>query len=138
MGGATSIVHFLARYAPEVRLTGLCDEREERLFLRALERAGRDDIACFVCHADLEDELIRALGPEAVQAVIDAARETASWQRMRKQPAQLGRPIEHQLRRFMGTRSGRKERYATLLVAALDVDAVPRPLVDALAHALAA
>jgi len=44
------------------------------------------------------------------------------------QPAQRGRPPGAQLRRFMGTRSGRKLRYATALVDALDLDRVPRPL----------
>jgi hypothetical protein len=34
----------------------------------------------------------------------------------------------------MGTRSGRKSQYAALLVDALDLDRVPRPLEDVLAH----
>jgi hypothetical protein len=35
----------------------------------------------------------------------------------------------------MGTRSGRKVRYGRLLVEALDLAAVPRPLERVLAHA---
>ena len=38
------------------------------------------------------------------------------------------------LRRFMGTRSGRKLRYGGLLVEALQLDHVPRPLDRLLAH----
>jgi hypothetical protein len=134
MGGATAIRPFVARYGPhglDLRLAGLCDEREQGAFRRHLP-----DAAVFVCRADLEDELIRALGADAVQRVIDAAGETATWERMRNQPAQRGRPVEHQLRRFMGTRSGRKERYATLLVDALDLGRVPVPLVAVLERAL--
>jgi hypothetical protein len=56
---------------------------------------------------------------------------------MQRQPAQRGRTVEAQLRRFMGTHSGRKLKYARLLVEALDLDAVPRPLDGVLAHAVA-
>ena len=84
--------------------------------------------------ADLEDELIRALGAAAVQRVVEAQGELGSLRTFQKQPAQQGRPIEAQLRRFMGTRSGRKVRYGTLLVDALDLGEVPRPLDRVLAH----
>ena len=38
------------------------------------------------------------------------------------------------LRRFLGSQSGRKARYAALFVEALDLDAVPDPLTAVLAH----
>ena len=41
---------------------------------------------------------------------------------------------EERLRRFMGTVSGRKAQYPRLLVDALDLTRVPRPLDRALAH----
>jgi hypothetical protein len=41
---------------------------------------------------------------------------------------------EQQLRRFMGTRGGRKIHYARLLVDALDLTRMPRPLDRVLAH----
>ena len=108
MGGATSIVHFAGRYGPDVRV------------VRAVRRARGPGVCAvpgcratfFVCRADLEDELIRALGVDGVLQVIEAAGDGPSWRRMRAQPAQRDRPVEQQLRRFMGTRSGRKERYA--------------------------
>ena len=131
MGGATSIVHFADRYGPDVRVVGLCDEREARAFRRA------GVATFFVCRADLEDELIRALGVDGVLQAIEAAGDGPSWRRMRAQPAQRDRPVEQQLRRFMGTRSGRKERYAGLLVGALELDRAPAPLVDVLRHATA-
>ena len=52
----------------------------------------------------------------------------STFRTLQRQPAQRGRPIEAQLRRFMGTRSGRKEAYATYLVEALDLADMPRPL----------
>jgi hypothetical protein len=87
-----------------------------------------------VCEADLEDELIRALGTARVERVIDDEGELRSLRTLQKQPAQQGRPVEAQLRRFIGTRSGRKLRYARLLVEALDLGHVPRPLDRLLAH----
>ncbi len=83
---------------------------------------------------DLEDELIRALGPAAVQQIVDAEGEQRSLRTFRRQPAHRSRPVEAQLRRFMGTRQGRKIRYASLLVEALDLARVPRPLDAVLAH----
>ncbi len=45
-----------------------------------------------------------------------------------------GRTHEAQLRRFFGTHGGRKIESAALLVDALDLDRVPRPLDLVLAH----
>lgn len=140
MGGATNIGSFLAELGPrgrDLRLTGLCDVGEEGAFRRGLERAGlgvelgREDMEAlgfYVCVLDLEDELIRALGAEAVEQVIEAEGERGSLRIFRKQAAQRERTPEQQLRRFMGTRGGRKVRYARLLVDALDLTRVPRPL----------
>jgi hypothetical protein len=87
-----------------------------------------------VCVADLEDELIRALGSLAVEAVLAAHGDLGAFRTFQKQPAQRGRTDEERLRRFMGTRSGRKAQYAPLLVYALDLARVPRPLDGILAH----
>src|SRR5262245_19490353 len=70
LGGADAIGAFLERFRG-VRIAGLCDAGEQGVFQRALERAGygsgltRAEMAEFgfhICVADLEDELIRALG----------------------------------------------------------------------------
>jgi hypothetical protein len=146
MGGASNIRHSLEQFGPHgsnLRLAGLCDQGEVADFRRGLERAGLgtdlglDDMEAlgfFVCVADLEDELIRALGVDAVQAVIETQGEMGAFRTLQKQAAQLERSHEAQLRRFMGTRGGRKIRYATLLVDALDPAAVPRPLDRLLAY----
>jgi hypothetical protein len=130
IGGATNIRRLLEQLGPPVpdrRLAGLCDEREARYFRDAL-----DDV--FVCVADLEDELIRALGVATVEHVIDQQGELGSFRIMQRQPDQQGRTVDQQLHRFMGTRSGRKMHYARVLVDALDLDRVPLPLDRLLAH----
>lgn len=144
--GATGIGPALARLDPRrtgIRVAGLCDEAEEPHVRRALGRAGlgthpsRPDLerlGFFTCVADLEDELVRALGATAVEGVLDAAGELRSFRRFQEQPAWRGRPPGEQLRRFIGTRSGRKVRYGRLLVDALDLTRVPRPLQGVLDH----
>lgn len=146
MQGATNIGHFLELFGPRglaVGLGGLCDAGEEGMFRRGLERAGigrnltradMESLGFYVCVADLEDELIRSLGAASVQDVIDAQGELGSFRTMQKQPAQRGRTLDQQLRRFMSIRGGRKIRYARLLVDALELTKVPRPLDRVLAH----
>jgi hypothetical protein len=146
MGGSKNIGSFLDLFGPQgfdVTLAGLCDAAEEGDFQRGLERAGiganltradMEALGFYVCVADLEDELIRALGAAAVERVVEAQGELGPFRTLQKQPAQQGRTIEQQLRRFMGTRGGRKIRYAGLLVDALDLGRVPRPLDRVLAH----
>jgi hypothetical protein len=146
MGGVTNVGHFLRHYGPgdlDVRLAGLYDAAEERHVRRGLERAGLgvelsraelEALGFFVCDADLEDELIRALGAAAVEEIIEAEGELGSFRTLQHQPAHRGRPTEQQLHRFLGTRSGRKSHYARLLVEALDLTRVPSPLDLVLAH----
>ena len=105
-------------------------KKEQRLE----ERLGRTE-TFFACDRDLEDELIRALGTSRVTAVIDAAGDRASWQTLQHQPFHRGRAETDVLRRFMGTTSGRKLKYAGLLAAALAPDEVPAPLVAVLDEA---
>jgi hypothetical protein len=138
MGGATNAGHFLrSLHSHDLTMAGLCDLGEEEAFRRGLERvgvgseltrAGMESLGFFVCIVDLEDELIRATGPEYVRRVIDLQGESESFSRFQAQPAQRTRSIEQQLRRFMGTRSGRKARYGRALVESMDLASVPRPL----------
>jgi hypothetical protein len=146
IGGAQAIGRFLNRFGPQgldVRLAGLCDAAEEGDFQRGLERAGfgtdltRTDmerLGFYVCFADLEDELIRALGTARVEEVVDAEGDLGSFRTLQKEPEWRGRPVEEQLRRFMGSGGSGKTRYARLLVEALDLTQVPRPLDLVLAH----
>jgi hypothetical protein len=140
LGGATSIGRFLKLFGPQglgLRLAGLCDAGEEPYFRRSLEQAGLTSNAFYVCEADLEDELIRALGADSVQQVVEEQGELRSFRTFQKQPAQRERAVEQQLRRFLGTHSGRKAQYARALVEHLDPARVPRPLELLLADAVA-
>jgi hypothetical protein len=146
MNGATNIGHYLDRYGPhglDVKLAGLYDLAEERFFRRALERvglgsqlsrSGLEALGFFVCEPDLEDELIRALGAEQVEGIVEAEGEIVSFRRLQRQPAQRERSLHDQLRRLMGGRSGGKFRYDRLMVEAVDLARVPRPLDAVLAY----
>jgi hypothetical protein len=122
MGGAHAIGRFLVRFAGR-RVVGLCDEQEAPVFRRAgIERF-------HVCVADLEDELIRALGSGGAEAALAEHGDLEAFRLFQAQPAWRGRPVEAQLRRFLCSSDGRKLRYARYLVeAAVDADRVPGPL----------
>jgi predicted ATP-dependent endonuclease of OLD family len=149
MGGATNIGRFLDRFGPrgaDLELSGLYDVGEEPAWIRAFERAGfgsgldrsaMERLGSFACVEDLEDELIRALGVAAVEGVLEAQGELGVFRTFQRQPQWRERRSEEQLRRFLGTFSGRKIRSAPALVDALQPDRVPRPLLRVLAHALA-
>jgi hypothetical protein len=135
MGGAMSVGRYAGLLGPPglgLRLAGLCDEREQRFFDRGLQRARAPRRDIFVCAADLEDELIRALGTARVEEVVRTEGDLRPWQTFLHQPAHNGRPRQQQLRRFLGTKKGRKIRYGRLLVEALDPEQVPAPLDDLL------
>ena len=146
IGGAQAIGGFLERFGPQgldVRLAGLCDAGEERDFRRGLERAGlgsdltraeMEALGFYVCDIDLEAELIRALGADAVEQIAEAQGDLGAFRTLQKQPAWRGRPREEQLRRWMGSGGRRKIRYARFLVEALDLNEMPRPLNLVLAH----
>ena len=146
IGGAQAIGGFLNLFGPaglDVRLAGICDAGEEGDFRRGLEQAGigerltrveMERLGFFVCRADLEDELIRAVGMDAIEQLVAAQGDLTAFRTLQGQPAHLGSPPERQLHRFLGAGSGRKIRYGRLLVEALDLGQVPRPLDGALAH----
>ena len=146
MGGSKNVRYAVDRFGPaglDLALAGLVDAAEEGDYRGALEQAGltlgptRADLerlGFFVCEADLEDELIRALGPARVEAILEAHGDLSTFRTFQRQPAQRGRAIEAHLRRFMGTKGGRKEAYAAHLVDALDLEEMPRPLDLLLRH----
>lgn len=155
MGGATNIRRHLAAAAeadPRPRVIGLCDEREAPYFVRALTAYARvvrvppgsgpmveisvaslPDLGFQVCRRDLEDELMRALGVDGTLAVLADLELEAAFEAFTRQLAWQGRPVLDQLRRFVGTTSGRKELLAGALAAALDESATPAPLAALLA-----
>ena len=146
MDGITNNRAFASRYGPHglgVPLAGLYDAAEEAKLRKGLAAAGLQTalepdglarLGFYGCSADLEDELIRALGVAAVEAVIEAAGETRSLQLLAGMPAQRDWTREAVLRRFLGSRAGRKARYAALLVDALPPGHEPEPLAAVLAR----
>lgn len=145
MDGAKNIGRFLERFGPQgadVAVAGLYDVAEEPDVRRGLERAGfgsgssrleLERLGFFACIEDLEDELIRAVGAERVVDIVVERGELGPFRTLQKQPEWRGRPLDQQLRRFLGN-SSRKIDYAPLLVEALDLSKVPRPLDAVLAQ----
>jgi hypothetical protein len=136
IGGITNLATYLGRYRGD-RVSGLYDAAEEHLVVRAFETArglsglAREDIeglGFFMCDRDLEDELIRALGPRAVETVIDTLGGLGAFRTFQKQPYWRGRAADEQLRRFIAAHSGWKAAAARALIHALDLDRVPAPL----------
>lgn len=138
MGGITNLArHLREQSAPGVVVCGLYDAAQIGHVRHALEHRGHgadltvpalERLGFFGADADLEDELIRALGVRKVEAVIEDQRERRSLELLRGMPAQRGWTDTAVLRRFLGVRSGRKRHYARLLVEALDLGCVPAPL----------
>lgn len=146
MGGVTNVgrhLRELAAQRPDPLVAGLCDAGEVDVVGRALTRTGfgraldRWDLAAlgfFVCEADLEDELLRALGERAALEVVESQGDLRSFHAMAEQAPHRDRPLRQRLRRFLGSGSGRKIRYAPLLVEALPPGAEPEPLAALVAH----
>jgi hypothetical protein len=146
MGGITNARAFASRYGPHglgISLVGLYDAADEAKLRHglaagglgaALEPDGLSELGFYKCSADLEDELIRALGVEGVEAVIEAAGESRSLRLLAGMPAQRDWTRVAVLRRFLGVRAGRKARYAALMVEALEPPRVPGPLSAVLAR----
>ena len=140
VGGVHGIVGYLRRFGPDgagARLAGLCDAGEAHIVERGLataglgvpgSRAGLERLGFFVCTEDLEDELIRAAGPGRAREVLAAHGDLGAFRTLQRQPAWRGKDEAAQLRRFLGSGSRRKLRYARLLTEAMSLDQIPRPL----------
>jgi hypothetical protein len=135
IGGAHAIGRFLAVVGTGRRLSGLCDLREEEIFRRELANAGvgtartraeMAELGFFVCVGDLEEELIRAVGPARIEALFEAQGDQRPWRSFRKQLAWRGRDLDAQMYRFIRSSSSRNLRYVRLLVQAADT--LPQPL----------
>lgn len=143
VAGAANIGRFLDLIGPagcDLRLAGLCDEAEETGFARALERAGLGvrldraalaNLGFFVCVRDLEDELIRALGADAMLEILEAEGHLRRFRTFQIQAPHSHKTVEEQLWRWLGNH---KIRYAPLMVKALPRDRVPAQLKGVLAR----
>lgn len=140
--GATNFSRFIELLGPaghNVPIAGLCDEGEVAEARAALAAAGMampgdHDFPApglFVCVRDLEDELIRALGAPSMLELMEERGDLRRFRSFQNQPAQREKTVEQQIWRWLGNH---KIRYAPLMVNALDLDAVPRPLQLVLDH----
>jgi hypothetical protein len=132
-GGYGNLPRLLGQYR-DFPLAGLYDAGEERHVLRALgcnDRGELERVGFYACTRDLEDELTRAVGPDGMERVLAKQGELRAFRTYQKQLAHRDSPLEEQLYGFMWNR---KQRYAVLLVEALDLERVPRPLDRVLAH----
>ncbi|MBT2497608.1 ATP-dependent endonuclease [Agromyces sp. ISL-38] len=148
MGGVTNLRRHLAELsaAPvRPRVLGLFDAGELAYVHAVVERDGLRDagagigagggtpgtlaglasLGYFACEPDLEGELIRALGTDRVEQLLAEHGELTRFRGFQQQPAQRSRATDAQLRRFMGTHSGRKARFAPILVDALEESRIP-------------
>jgi hypothetical protein len=140
LDGITNAGKAIELYGPSGRndrLAGLCDAKEERYFARPLERAGLgsnltgeslEALGFFLCSSDLEDELIRSLGIPRVEEILNEEGDLPGFRVFQNQPFHRERQPGQQLHRFFGTTSGRKARYAEVLVSGLDLSKLPHPL----------
>ena len=115
---------------------GMCDVKEAHFVIAALAAGGRwlrdasdlPSVGFFVCHRDLEDELLRALGVARTLAVLERLGLRDKLEALRQQPAWRERPLPAQLHRFAGVASGRKELLGGSLTDALEPEEHPEPL----------
>jgi hypothetical protein len=149
MGGVTNVGRHLRELDGTARVLGLYDAPEERFVVRGLRSTGRDvttrddlhRLGFVVCDRDLEDELIRALGPARVEHVLAELGELERFRAFQRQPQWRGRDLADQLHRFAGTASGRKLLLARRLAEHLSPATTPAPLttlVDQIARATSA
>jgi len=143
IGGANTVKTYLQLFGPQgfdLPVAGLVDEAEERVCARGLEasglganldRAAMEQLGFFVCIADLEDELLRALGAQDAEALIDAHGDLAEFQTLQQQPQYQAASLDDQVKAFVRKR---KIEYAPLLVDRIDLARMPRPLDEVLSR----
>jgi hypothetical protein len=128
IGGAQAVRRAAAEYDGE-HVVGMCDAGEERFFRRVLGDAA------FVCHKDIEDELLRAVGVPRVEELLAAQGELTTFRNFQNQPAWRGRSAAEGLPRWLQSADQRRFRYLPLLVELLKPDEIPAPLAGVLAAA---
>ena len=148
IGGAHAVARYLELFGPQgadLTIVGMCDAGEAQHVRRGLEAAGlgssrnsaeMERLGFFVCEEDLEDELIRACGQMAIEALLDSQGDLDSFRIFRQQPAWRQEGFDAQMRRWLGAGARRKIRYARLLVLSLPLDRMPRPLTAVLSAAV--
>ena len=146
MGGITNTRAFASRYGPHglgVPLAGLYDAAEEAKLRHGLAAAGLAPPSSLTGRRGWASTSVRRTWRTSSSAR-SASRPSRPSSRRRARhsslrllagmPAQRDWTREAVLRRFLGVGSGRKARYAALLVDALEPGQVPEPLAAVLAR----
>ncbi len=139
MGGAYEIARHLEGFGPRrdrLQIAGMCDAAEELLFRQSLEAAGfgstrsRQDmerLGFSVCVDDLEQELIRASGREALESMLASQGDLGSFRTLQRQPAWRGHRFDDQIHRWLRAGARRSLRYARLLTLTIGLEELPLP-----------
>jgi hypothetical protein len=135
MKGVTNIGRYLERYGgTNVRIAGMCDVGEVEVVMSGLRGSDlgspttieeMEVLGFYVCSVDLEDELVRALGAEAVIQVFERDGRLHKFRTFQSQVDKRNLPLDVQLWDYL---TNWKIHYARLFVEALHLDRVPRPL----------
>lgn len=145
MEGAGGLRTFLGLLGPNgfgLQVAGMCDADKEADWVRVLQdgnlvaggsRGDLEAAGFSVCDRDLEEELIRAYGTAAVEALMDEEGELQAFRAFEAQPTQKGKPRTERVHAFIRAK-GRHVRYAPLIVERLDLSKVPGSLTEVLKH----
>ncbi|MDY0910758.1 TOPRIM nucleotidyl transferase/hydrolase domain-containing protein [Microbacterium sp. CFBP9034] len=105
--GTARMLRTLTARPPHAVLSGVYDVAETDVVRSALLGVGLiepggplEEAGFFACEDDLEDELIRALGPEAVERCLTEQGDIASFRTLQKQVEWRERDVRAQLRRW--------------------------------------
>ena len=137
IGGAHAVANVVGAFAArDVRLSGVVDTAEADLFHAAAGGTnGLSSDRIHVCNRDLEDELIAAVDPAALESLLAFEGDLSAFRTLQKQPGWRERPFAAQMHRWMRSISGRSNTYADRILRAADGDRLPAPLVAAIEQA---
>jgi len=132
IGGAGNFGRAIAEAAAAGhRVGGFYDEKEERFVADALNRQPGEDLTrqgFFACRADLEQELVRAVGVAAATGVLESRGDLKGFRSFQGQAAYSALDAEEQLRRYLQANGARKATYAAALAEVVEYESVPEPL----------
>ena len=116
----------------------MCDQGEEAVVVAALEHVGAGaqldriamgELGFFICERDLEEELIRAVGLDEVEDLVERHGHGGAYRSLHHQKGWQDLPRADVIHAFI---SRHKIEYAALLVDALDLVKAPQPLTSVL------
>ncbi len=140
LDGAGSVVHYLSLFGPAglgLTLRGLCDADHEETWrtrlqdagIEVTDRAAMNAVGFQVADADLEEELIGALGTQRVSELIEKENADQAFANFTQQGAIARLSLAEQQHDFLHKQS---VRWAPVLAADLSVEDIPQPIRDLL------